>query len=75
MLSADLQALADRLARYRDSGLEMTPLAVTAIVAVLSDLAEQARALEGRPVPRPALADLPPGVADLAAYRRGRAGL
>lgn len=51
MLSDKLQAIADRLAAYEAAGVDLHPVAVSAAVAVLRDLAEQARHLENRPVP------------------------
>jgi hypothetical protein len=63
MISADITALADRLAPYERQGCDMHPVAVALIVATLRDLAERARAIEHRPVP-PHLTGgaLPPGV-------------
>lgn len=51
MLSECLQALADRLRAYKDTGLEMHPEAVRQIVALLDGLAEDARTSE-RPAQR-----------------------
>lgn len=72
MLSDDLAAMADRLARYDGDGVDLHPVAVQAIVAILRDCAERAAALEGRPVPPVQRGALPPGVASLAAARAGR---
>jgi hypothetical protein len=72
MLSDDLVGMARRLARYERAGLDLHPIAVQAIVAVLRDCAERAAALEGRPVPPPARGVLPEGVTSLDAARRRR---
>jgi hypothetical protein len=46
MLSTDLQALADQFAPRRQRGVELTPMAVAALVSALEAAAHQARALE-----------------------------
>lgn len=51
MLSANLDAVADRLAAYEADGVDLHPIAISALVAVFRDLAAQARAIEHTPVP------------------------
>jgi hypothetical protein len=73
MLSDDLAAMAERLARYDADGVDLHPVAVHAIVAILRDCAARAAVLEGQPVPPPLRGVLPEGVASLEAARRRRA--
>ena len=51
MLSVKLDAVADRLAAYEADGVELHPVAISALVAIFRDLAAQARAMEHAPVP------------------------
>ena len=62
MLTTDITALADRLAPHQQDGVVLQPLAVQLVVSTLRDLAERARAIEGRPVPPHLRGDLPPDV-------------
>ncbi|SDH94940.1 hypothetical protein, partial [Roseospirillum parvum] len=74
MLSENLETLAAEIdSRGRQSGLMMAPAAVIAICEVLRGCAEQARALEGRPVPFCQRGEPPAEVVDLARVlaRRG----
>lgn len=51
MLSQDIQMLADQVGAYRGDHVELSPEAVDAFYIALDSLAEQARQLEGMPVP------------------------
>ncbi|SDH90051.1 hypothetical protein [Roseospirillum parvum] len=74
MLSQTLDALAADLAEGGgETGVVLAPAQAAALCEVLNDCAEQARALEGQPVPVGQRAELPPEVVDLAQLlaRRG----
>ena len=65
MLSDDIAALAERLRRHEGDGCALHPVAIHTLVSVLRDMASQARALEGQPVPPPLRGELPEGVVRL----------
>ncbi|MBF0249932.1 MAG: hypothetical protein HQL35_04800 [Alphaproteobacteria bacterium] len=50
MLSKNIQAVADKLRPYAETGMELDATAVGAICAVLDAAADDARELENRPM-------------------------
>lgn len=72
MLSANLEAVAERLAAYEAEGVDLHPLAISALVVIFRDLAAQARAMEYTPVPPAARAERRGNVVPLAAAGRRR---
>lgn len=53
MLSENLTSLRTRIAKYRDTGLQMSPAAVECMEMVLAQAIDDARALEGGIAPNP----------------------
>lgn len=76
MLSADLDIFGDFFAQYTQDGVWLTPAQARRLKALLHHYAEDARQLEGQPVParqRPASANRDT-VVNLDAFRRRLSG-
>ena len=50
MISDNVQALAESFSRYRDSGMQLEPQGVVAVVAILNKLTAEAELIEHRGV-------------------------
>lgn len=72
MLSDELRGLAVRFEAFSSAGSAVTISSGQArnMAAYFRGLADQAKALEGQPVPARQRGDLPEGVVDLARHRR-----
>lgn len=73
MMSLELEYQSRMFAGWgQRGGVQLPQRVCEALARILDDLAGQARALEGQPVPDHLRGPLPAGVVDLAAYRQAR---